>query len=282
MSEIFYFEGKWLDSQPKVLGPLDQAFWMGSAVFDGARAFKGLTPDLYKHCQRLIVSAEKMHLKPKLPAQEIYDLCLEGVSKLPVDQDYYIRPMFFPMDGAVVPVPDSTTFILAIYEWSMSETPTFTACRSSYRRPAKDMAPADAKACCLYPNVVRAKLEANHRGYDSGIVLDANGNVAEFETSNLFMVKDGTVYTPILNGTFLNGITRQRIMQLLRDDGYDVQERSIPYEDILSADELFSTGNLEKVIYCTQVEGAPEMGIGPISRRARELYFQFAESNRSN
>jgi len=282
MSEIFYYNGHWSESEPKVLGPLDQAFWMGSAVFDGARAFDGLVPDLDKHCQRLIESAEKMNLSPKQNAKEIEALCLEGVSKLPRNEDYYIRPMFYPVDGAVVPDPASTTFILAIYEWTMSETPTFTACRSSYRRPAKDMAPADAKACCLYPNVVRAKLEANRRGYDSGIVLDANGNVAEFETSNLFLVKDGEVHTPILNGTFLNGITRQRIMQLLQNDGYIVRERSIPYEEILSADELFSTGNLEKVIYCTQVEGAPEKGIGPISKRARELYFEFAESTRSN
>ena len=111
------------------------------------------------------------------------------------------------------------------------------------RRPAPDMAPTDAKAACLYPNAGRALREAADRGFDNAILCDPIGNIAEFATANLFTVSNGAVYTPIPNGTFLNGITRQRVIGLLRDNGYDVHERTITIADLETADEIFSTGN---------------------------------------
>lgn len=153
----------------------------------------------------------------------------------------------------------------------------FSACLSSFRRPARDMAPTEAKASCLYPNVARSVGEAQQKGFDLGVVLDPNGNVAEFSYANLFMVADGIVTTPEINGTFLNGITRQRVMQLLRDDGHEIVERAIDFKEVLGADELFATGNYAKVRPCTKIEDR-ELQPGPVATRARELYFEFAKT----
>ncbi len=139
------------------------------------------------------------------------------------------------------------------------------------------MAPTEAKASCLYPNVARAAREAAARGFDSAVVLDPNGNVAEFAYMNLFFARDGVVHTPSANGTFLNGITRQRIAGLLRAAGVEVIERAVDFSEVLAADEIFATGNYGKVMPCTRIEDRP-LDTGALYRQARELYFAFARA----
>ena len=111
--------------------------------------------------------------------------------------------MFYADGGFIVPDPATTRFALSLYAIEMGEPAGFSACLSTYRRPARDMAPTEAKASCLYPNTARVVREAAEKGYDTGVVLDANGNVAEFAYANLFFVRDEVVYTPAPNGTFL-------------------------------------------------------------------------------
>ena len=137
------------------------------------------------------------------------------------------------------------------------------------------MAPTDAKAACLYPNAGRALREAMDKGFDNAVLCDPIGNVAELATANLFTVKDGVAHTPVPNGTFLNGITRQRVIGLLRDDGIEVRERTITVPELADADEIFSTGNHGKVQPITRYEDH-DMQTGPIAKRARELYWRFA------
>ena len=106
-------------------------------------------------------------------------------------------------------------------------------------------------------------------------VIDHQGNVAEFATSNLFIAKDGAAHTPAANGTFLAGVTRARVMQLLRDAGIRVHERTIAWSEVLDADEVFSTGNYGKVLPVTRVEKR-DLQPGPVYHRAREMYWEFA------
>jgi len=108
---------------------------------------------------------------------------------------------------------------------------------------------------------------------------DLLGNIAEFANSNAFMVKDGVVATPVPNGAFLDGITRRRVIGLLRNDGVPVVERTLRYEDFLTADEIFSTGNFQKVAPISRIEDR-ELAAGPIYKRARELYWDYAHSRR--
>ncbi len=272
---LTYVDGKWHDGSPALVRPRDHGFWLASNVFDGARSMKGMVPDLDLHCQRLIRSAEIMGMKPTISAEEIEALAREGINKFPSDCELYICPMFHPSGGFIVPDPESTRFILHISVSPVPEPEGFSASLTRYRRPSREMAPTEAKASCLYPNVARGVSEVSARGFDTGIVLDPNGNVAEFSYTNLFMVKDGTVHTPSINGTFLNGITRQRTIALLRQGGYSVEERAVSYEELLDGDELFGTGNYAKVSPCTRIE-EQALQPGPIYTRARELYFEYA------
>jgi branched-chain amino acid aminotransferase len=276
MAAIFWHDGRWYDEQPKLLGPLDHAMWMSSVAFDGARAFDGLAPDLDRHCARLIDSTRRMLLEPTLTAAEVEALCREAISRLP-GEELYVRPMFYATRGFVTPEADSTEFALAVYSSPMPEPRGMACCFSSYRRPARDAAPTDAKASCLYPNMQRALVEAATRGFDNAITLDANGNVAELATANLWIAKDGVAMTPASNGTFLAGITRQRVLQLLRDAGVPAMETTLSREDVLGADEVFSTGNYGKVLPITRVEDRHYQA-GHVCGKARALYFAFASS----
>ena len=121
--------------------------------------------------------------------------------------------------------------------------------------------------------------EAADKGFDNAVMLDHENNVAEFATSNLWIVKDAVALTPAWNGTFLNGITRQRVIQLLRDAGTEVIERTIAYQEVRDADEIFSTGNYAKVKPVNRIDER-ELQPGPVFRKARELYFAFARDSR--
>lgn len=271
-----YLNGQWQEGSPPVLSPSSQAMWLSTIVFDGARALGGHLPDLDLHCARVNKSAVALGMKPTKTAEEITALAKEGVAMFPADAELYICPMYYAEDGFIAPDPDSTTFLLSIYEAPLPEPSGFKACKSSFRRPAKDMAPTEAKASCLYPNVARSVGEARENGFDCGVIHDPNGNVAEFSYTNLFFARDGIVHTPEPNGTFLNGITRQRVIALLREDGVEVQERTITYDELGEADELFATGNYSKVMPCIQLDDRP-LQPGPMYKKARELYFGYSD-----
>lgn len=274
-SGFTYVDGEWHEGNPRVLGPRSHAVWLSSVVFDGARAFQGVAPDLDLHCARVVKSARILGLDPKITGPEIEQLAWQGIGKFPKEAELYIAPMFFAETGFIIPDSESTRFALSVSESPLPSPDGFSACLTNFRRPAPDMAPTEAKASCLYPNVARAVAEAKSKGFDTGVVLDPYGNVAEFAYANLFMVKDGGVHTPEANGTFLNGITRQRVISLLGDDGMKVMQRAIAYEELSEADEIFATGNYFKVAPCTRLD---DRGLeqGPIFTKARELYFNFA------
>ncbi|WP_426956372.1 branched-chain amino acid aminotransferase [Muricoccus radiodurans] len=281
MAGVFWHEGQWYTEEPKILGPMDHAFWLGSVVFDGARAIRGTVPDLDLHCRRAVQSAKNMLMEPTKTAEEIEALCREGVRRMGPEAELYIRPQFFVRRGLGAAQPDasSTEFVLAIYDAPLPPATGFTAVTAPFRRPAADMAPTDAKASALYPNSARATSWAKAQGFDMAVVCDHEGNVAEFAAANLMMVKDGVVMTPRANGTFLAGITRARVMQLLRDAGREVRECIVTTAMLDTADEIFATGNFGKVQPCTRY-AENHMQPGPVAAEARRLYFEWAEGSR--
>ena len=275
-----FFEGEWHEGNIGIMGPRTHAAWLCSMVFDGARAFEGVTPDLDLHCARVNDSAKKLYLKPVVPPETWIRLAREGIAKFEKDAALYIRPMYWAeKEGPWVQNhdPESTQWCLCIYDAPMRTPKGFSVTLSPYRRPTLETMPVDAKAGCLYPNNSRSLFEAQSRGFDNAIVCDMLGNVAELATSNIFMAKDGAVYTPIPNGTFLAGITRQRVIRLLRKDGITVIEKVLSYQDFESADEIFATGNYSKVVPVTKISDRI-LPFGPIYTRARELYWAFAHS----
>lgn len=279
MAGVFWYNGVWTTEEPKIVGPMDHAFWLGSVIFDGARSVTGWAPDLDRHCARAVRSALMMGMKPTKTAAEIEALCREGIRRMGPDATLYIRPMFFIRNGlgAARPDPDSTDFILSLYDAPLPAWAGFSAMLSPFRKPAPDMAPTDAKAACLYPNGARATAWANERGHDMAVMSDVAGNIAEFASSNLWFAKDGVVVTPAANHTFLNGITRQRVMNLLREAGVTVEERAVRAEELEAADEIFSTGNYAKVLPVTRYNGR-DIQIGHFAEQARNLYFGWMRS----
>ena len=119
--------------------------------------------------------------------------------------------------GGIRHDPDSTRWCLSIYEAPLPKPTGFSLTSSPLPAADRRMRPVEAKAGCLYPNNARAIIEAQARGFDNCLMCDMLGNIAELGTANVFMAKDGVVYTPVANGTFLNGITRQRVIALLRE-----------------------------------------------------------------
>ena len=261
-------------------GVRTHAIWLGSSVFDGARAFEGTTPDLDLHCARVNDSAKTMFLKPMVP-----------------------RSMDRPGAGGheEVSMPDTPLYIRPMYWAERGRT-----CRPAGRSGIDALVPlalrhADAQARRLLDHAVAVQA-ADHRnragrrqgrlplseqrprhaggesrGFDNCLVCDMLGNVAELANSNVFIAKDGVVITPMPNGTFLNGITRQRVIKLLRGAGVTVIETVMRYRDFENADEIFATGNASKVLPVTRI-GERSLQPGPFYRKARELYWAFAHS----
>ena len=137
--------------------------------------------------------------------------------------------------------------------------------------------PIDAKAGCLYPNNARALMEARSRGFDNCLMFDMLGNVAELATANVFIAKDGEVLTPLANGSFLNGVTRQRVLKLIAEAGKPAREATLSYADFETADEIFVVGNYGKVTPVSRIDSR-DLQPGPAFRRARDLYWQYAHS----
>ena len=271
-----YIDGKWVEGNVPLMGIWDHAIWMGAAIFDGARAFEGVTPDLELHCQRTIRSAEAIGLRSPLSAGEIEDVIREGIAKYPKGSALYLRPFLYSEEGWMEPYPESTKLTISVVEYALPDpTKPCSVSFSKWRRPSPETAPTNAKAVCLYVQAGRAAADAKSRGFNEAIMLDPMGHVAEYSASNLWIAKDGAAHTPIPNGTFLNGITRQRTVKLLRQAGIEVQERTVTPKDVLEADEVFSTGNYAKVYPITRVEDR-DLQPGPMYRRARELYWTFA------
>ena len=273
-----WFKGHWSDGNTPLIGAMDHGVWLASTVFDGARSIHRMAPDLRAHCRRTFESAERVGLGVPLTVDDMVELCVQGIHRYPADAGLYIRPLVFGTEGLLVPTDSG--FALTLFDAPMPPFAGFSALLSSRRRPSPLAATTDAKASALYPNVARALREAKSAGFDNAVVLDPDGQVAEFATANLFFVAaDGSVVTPAANGTFLAGITRARVIALLAEAGVTVQQRAVQPAELEQAREIFSTGNYGKVMPCTRY-GTRDLPIGPLATQARALYMKFAEECR--
>lgn len=277
-----YFDGAWIQGNPPVMRAADHAMWLGTLVFDGARYFNGVAPDLDRHCERVNHSAIALGLNPTESVERMMALAEEGIRHFDADAAIYIRPMYWSTEsgpGVVVADPDSTTFCLCLEQLDMPPADaSATLTRTSFTRPLMSMATVNAKAACLYPNNGRMLREAQQKGFSNALVADPLGNVAETATSNVFMVRDGKVFTPAPNGTFLNGITRQRVMALLQENGVSVQEATLSFGDFERADEVFMTGNVSKITPVTRFDDV-HYHQHTIAQQARALYFDWAQNS---
>jgi len=278
---LTYFNGIWHTGNVPIINAADHGAWLGSNVFDGARYFNGVAPDLLAHCQRVNNSAEALMLKPSVEANAMVEIIWEGLKQYEADAAVYIRPMYWAIDGdltAIVPNQESVGFAICLEQIPLApESKTVSLTKTKFRRPVLEDAVVNAKAGCLYPNNARMLVEARSKGFSNALVTDAMGNVAETATANIFMVKGGEVFTPIPNGTFLSGITRARHISNLSAAGIKVHETVLTYTDFESADEIFMSGNMNKVTAVTAFEDF-QFQIGSVTKKVRDLYWDWAMS----
>lgn len=274
-----WFEGRWHEGDIPVMRAADHGIWQGSSVFDGARLVNGLAPDLSLHCARVNASAEALMITPTFAAGEIEAIIRDGLRAYGKDQSVYIRPMYWAIDGGdlgVNPKEGSTGFAVSLEEVAFPAADfQTTVTRTRFRRPVLEDSVCNAKAGCLYPNNARMLVEARQKGFGNALVADAMGNLAESATANVFIVKDGAVFTPIANGTFLAGITRSRHIANLRADGVEVVETVLTFDDVHRADEVFLSGNFAKVTSVRQFDETPYRH-REMTERARRLYWEWA------
>ena len=278
-----WFDGKWHDGDVAVMRAADHGIWQGSSVFDGARWFDGMAPDLDRHCARVNRSAEAMMMTPNMDPDTMVQIALEGLKGYAPDAAVYIRPMYWAAHGSevgVAPLDTSTVFAMCLEQVPMpGAQDSTTLTRTRFRRPVLESSVCNAKAGALYPNNARMLVEAQKKGYGNALVADVMGNVAETATANVFMVKDGEIFTPIANGTFLSGLTRARHIQNLRGEGFKVHEAVLSFEDFEAADEVFLSGNFAKVLAVREFDGTQYPAPGPVTRKVRELYWDWARTD---
>ena len=277
MDSLIYADGTWHEGDPPLIGALSQSYMHGTAVFDGARLFNDCVPDLGRHCERLLRSAAVMGLDQPVDAATVESLAREGARRFEAGAELYIRPSLYAARGFLTPEPGSTRFLLSLMRMAMPAAHGRSITVSPFRRPGPDMAPTEAKASCLYPNGSRALQDAERRGFDNALMLDGDGNVAELASANIWLGRGGVAITPVWNRTFLNGITKWRVSALLRELGIEVVEQTVSLDDVMGADEVFSTGNWGKVLPITRVDDR-EFAVGPLYRAARKAYWAFAET----
>ena len=189
-----YFEKNWHKGNIPIMNAADHGSWLGSTVFDGARYFDGVAPDLLAHCERLNQSAKAMGLVPTYSEKEIKDLILEGLTNYTKQSAVYIRPMYWGIGNgysAIVPDADNIGFCICLEEIPMaSDANTTTLTRTSFHRPILTDNLCNAKAGCLYPNNARMLQEASTKGFNNALISGLNKSTADAVI--FFMADDHT------------------------------------------------------------------------------------------
>ncbi|WP_439141967.1 branched-chain amino acid aminotransferase [Planktotalea sp.] len=276
-----FYEGVWHDEDVRVMRAADHGSWLGTTVFDGARFVNGRAPDLEKHLARVNDSANALMITPTVSTADMLEMVRDGLRAYSPEDAVYIRPMYWALHGddlGIVPRANETGFAISLEAIPMAPaSASTTLCTTRFRRPVQEDNVVNAKAGCLYPNNARMLTEARSKGFGNALVADVMGNVAETATANVFMVRDGEVFTPIANGTFLSGITRARHIENFTQDGVKVHEKVLTFADFEAADEVFITGNMSKITPVTAFEDR-QYQVGPMTKRAREMYWDWAAS----
>jgi branched-chain amino acid aminotransferase len=257
----------------------------GSGVFEGIRAYetdKGTAVfRLSDHLRRLDNSARLLHMALPFSLEELRAAChgLIGANGLP---ECYLRPIAFFGYGelGVSAVGNPVDVVIMSWPWGayLGEDGLKNGIRakiSSWERIGPNVIPHVAKATGVYLNSMLAVTEANRAGYDEAILLTAEGYVADGSGENVFVVKNGELYTPDLSTSILPGITRDTVIQIAQDLGYSVHEKSLIRSDLYLADEAFMTGTAAEVTPLRAVDDI-EIGVGPITLEIQEAYLDTA------
>jgi branched-chain amino acid aminotransferase len=286
-TQYIWFNGKLVPWEKATVHVLSHALHYGSSVFEGVRAYatpKGVAIfRLADHTRRLFDSAKIYRISIPFTPEQINAAQCEVVSVNKLTNGAYLRPVAFRGYGeiGVAPKIDPPVDVaIAAWEWGKylgadSEAEGVDVCVSSWQRVAPNTIPALAKAAGNYLSSQLISMEAKRLGFAEGIGLAPDGTVSEGAGENLFLIRDGVIHTPGLAHSALGGITRDTVMRLARDMGYEVRETSLPRELLYLADELFFTGTAAEV---TPIRSVDRITIGkgrrgPITEILQKAFF---------
>ncbi|MBC2778382.1 branched-chain amino acid aminotransferase [Parasphingopyxis marina] len=245
-----WYDGKLVDWRDANVHILTHAMHYASSVFEGQRAYGGTVFELTRHSQRLHKSAKIMGMSMPFSVEEIDQACKDVLEANGL-VDAYLRPVAWrgPEEMGVAAQKTKTHVAVAAWEWGDYFADKAKGIRldiAPWRRPAPYTAPVDAKAAGLYMICTMSKHHAADRGFDDALMMDWRGQVAEATGANAFFVKDGVLHTPTPD-CFLNGITRQTVMDLAKRRGIEVVERAIWPEELEEMQQFFLTGSAAEV-----------------------------------
>ncbi len=268
---------------------LATAVQFGTSVFEGIRAYPtDRGPAVFRlreHIQRLIGSATIYRMLPEYDADKLVEVCLEVIRENDLE-NCYIRPMILRGYGTpgLNPTLSPIETYVAAWGWGTylgkeALEAGVDVCVSSWNRMAPNTFPARAKAGGHYVNAQLMKMEAVQNGYVDAIALGPSGLVSEGSGMNLFLVHEGKIITPVLDGTSLAGITRSAVIQMSRDLGYEVEARPVPREELYTVDEMFFTGTAAEVTPVRSVDRI-EIGAGKAGPITLDVQQRFLETVR--
>jgi branched-chain amino acid aminotransferase len=282
-TKYIWLDGEMVPWDDATVHVLTHALHYGTGVFEGIRAYE--TPGgtavfrLTPHMDRLHRSAKAYQMDLEWPVADLVKAAKELLRVNELEAGY-VRPLVFLELGAVGLNPTSARVrsTMICWRWGayLGEEGLSKGIRvkvSSWRRFSMDAFP-NAKATGTYINSILAKMEAVKNGYDEAIMLNADGMISEGSGENIFLIRDGVVYTPPVGAGCLDGITRDAVMTLLQEDGHRVVEKTFHRSDLYYCDELFFTGTAAEVTPIREVDDRP-VGTGepgPITRRAQQLF----------
>ena len=285
-----WIDGNMVDWKDANIHVLSHVVHYGTSVFEGIRAYKNdkgvAVFRLKEHVQRLFDSAKIYKIDIPYTQEEIEEAILETVRVNDLN-GCYIRPIVFRGYGelGVNPLNCPVNVVIAAWEWGsyLGEEGMANGVDigvSSWRKPAPDTFPALAKCGANYMNSQLAKLEAIDNGFDEAIMLDYEGHVSEGSGENIFLVEGEKLFTPAMSSSNLKGITRDSVMTIARDLGYEVVEEVISRERLYAANEVFFTGTAAEVTPIRSIDHRT-IGIGkrgPISEKLQTAFFDIVEA----
>jgi branched-chain amino acid aminotransferase len=275
---IIYIDGKYLPRDEARISVFDHGFLYGDGVFEGIRAYNGRVFRLQEHLDRLYDSARTIDLTVPVSKEEMAEIILETLRRNKL-KDGYIRPLVSRGVGDLGldprKCPKASVIVIAV-EWGAMYGDLYEkglkAIMVSVRRNPADALPPNVKSL-NYLNNILAKIEANYKGGDEAIFFDTNGYIAEGSGDNIFIVKNGVIFTPpTLNN--LRGITRAVVLEIAESYGITLAERNLGYYDMYSADEVFVTGTAAEVAPITLIDGRV-IGTGKPGPITRQLMAAF-------
>lgn len=278
-----WMDGELVDWDDAKIHVLTHTLHYGSGAFEGIRAYETADgPAVFRltdHIERLFRSCKMLMIDVPYSVQQIVDAVKETVRVNDV-KSCYIRPLVYLGYGemGLNPIGSPVNVSVAVWPWGtyLGDEGIRNGVRmkiSSWRRQDPNINPPAAKGTGIYINSILAKLEAIKAGYDEAILLSSDGFVSECTGENIFIIKDGVLITPPLSAGALDGLTRDAVMVIARDLGYEVKEENILRSDLYIADEAFVTGTAAEVVPIREVDDRVVGEPGEITRKVQETFF---------